>query len=171
MAVHDSFLLSRRQFVAGSAAALVACSRPSRNRSSAIDAGQFLALSRVLLHPVEPDPALAAPYLQALGATERSYSLAQLAAEVGKSPDPAGKDVGELVARLPHPEARKLADEIIAAWYSGVVNTAAGPVLVTWSGALAWRVIPGIHAPSECGGAPDSWSNAPMAITDGDDRG
>lgn len=173
MAVQDPPRLSRRQFavglVAGSAAALVACKKTSRRPVDALDAGQFLALSRALLRPAEPDPALAEPFLQALRATERPYSLVQLAADVGQSPDP---DVETLIARLPHAEARKLADEVIAAWYTGVVSTAAGPVFVTWSGALAWRVIPGINAPSECGGGPGSWANAPGDNNGrGNDRG
>lgn len=55
----------------------------------------------------------------------------------------------------------KLNQEIIAAWYSGISQTPAGPVVVTHQEALVWRSAAYLHPPGQCGGAFGYWSTAP----------
>lgn len=55
----------------------------------------------------------------------------------------------------------KLNQEIIAAWYSGIRQTPAGPVVVTHQDALVWRSAAFLHPPGQCGGAFGYWSTPP----------
>lgn len=55
----------------------------------------------------------------------------------------------------------KLNADIISAWYSGVTNTAAGPVVVTHDEALVWQSADFLHPPGQCGGSFDYWSTPP----------
>ena len=55
----------------------------------------------------------------------------------------------------------KLNAEIIAAWYSGVSETAAGPVVFTHDEALMWHSADFLHPPGQCGGAFGYWSLPP----------
>ncbi len=54
-----------------------------------------------------------------------------------------------------------LTADIIAAWYSGVSQTAAGPVVVTHDDALVWHSADFLHPPGQCGGAFGYWSTPP----------
>ena len=54
-----------------------------------------------------------------------------------------------------------LSVEIIEAWYSGVITTAAGPVVVTHEEALVWHCADFLHPPGQCGGAFGHWSTPP----------
>ncbi len=51
--------------------------------------------------------------------------------------------------------------DIISAWYSGVTNTAAGPVVVTHDEALVWQSADFLHPPGQCGGGFGYWSTPP----------
>ena len=54
-----------------------------------------------------------------------------------------------------------LSAEIIDAWYSGVITTAAGPVVVTHDEALVWHCADFLHPPGQCGGEFGHWSTPP----------
>lgn len=54
-----------------------------------------------------------------------------------------------------------LSAEIIAAWYSGVVTTVAGPEVLTHSEALVWQSAEFLHPPGQCGGAFGYWAHPP----------
>lgn len=55
----------------------------------------------------------------------------------------------------------KLSGEIIKAWYTGICQTAEGPLVVVYSESLVWRVAPFLHVPSDCGGHTNYWSAPP----------
>lgn len=62
---------------------------------------------------------------------------------------------------LKAPLSPKRNAQIIAAWYSGVRPTAAGPVVVTHAEALVWHSADFLHPPGQCGGAFGHWSLPP----------
>jgi hypothetical protein len=67
------------------------------------------------------------------------------------------------LARTPsgHP---LLAQELIAAWYTGVCLTASGSTVVAFNEALLWDVADFLHAPSTCGGPTNYWSLPPDGL-------
>jgi len=64
-------------------------------------------------------------------------------------------------AALHHGTDGHLANELLAAWYSGVCMTVEGPVVVTYTSALIWGAAPFIHPQGACGGATGYWSEPP----------
>ncbi len=68
------------------------------------------------------------------------------------------------LAADPAPESlpSRAADELVAAWYSGVVQTMAGPVMGNYHSALLWST-PGLHPAGVCGGYTGYWSEPPQA--------
>lgn len=57
-----------------------------------------------------------------------------------------------------------LAQELIAAWYTGVCLTASGSSVVAFNEALLWDVADFLHAPSTCGGPTNYWSRPPDGL-------
>lgn len=54
-----------------------------------------------------------------------------------------------------------LAAELRAVWFSGLMDTPSGAVLVGFVHALAWRSASFLHAPGSCGGPTGYWSEPP----------
>lgn len=90
----------------------------------------------------------------ALSARLTGFPVSALSAGVGELLLKSFQTRGEL-------QAPALSAEIIAAWYSGVSQTAAGPVVVTHDQALVWHSADFLHPPGQCGGAFGYWSLPP----------
>ena len=137
--------LTRRSFTAlcGGAAALAA-SAPARAGSDGLAA--FLDLSaRLTGFPAkELDAGFADGLLRAL-------------AESGR-----GAGLGGLLQAREDADFRELEAEIIGAWYSGMLPTAAGPVVATLYGALVWAAAWFAAPPGVCAGN-GSWSRPPAS--------
>ncbi|MCK9514222.1 MAG: sorbitol dehydrogenase family protein [Pigmentiphaga sp.] len=54
-----------------------------------------------------------------------------------------------------------LGNEVVAAWYSGVVQTVHGPVVGLYTSALLWKSAPFLHPSSTCGGLTGYWGDPP----------
>lgn len=107
---------------------------------------QFIALSAQLTgrQPQDLDPEMAVRLFQIFEQRGLTLRLAQLA----RSP-------------TRHPV---LAQELIAAWYTGVCLTMSGSTVVAFNEALLWDVADFLHAPSTCGGPTNYWSRPPDGL-------
>lgn len=138
---------TRRRFIAGvgalSALGVGGWVRAAGNRQP------FLALSaRLTGFPAEAlDPAVADDLLDALRAVGDGEALERPL----RNPDSGAQDA--------------LARRIIAAWYSGIHPTAAGPAVRTFGEALVWRALDFTTPPGYCAAAPEDWSRPPPGRT------
>jgi hypothetical protein len=90
----------------------------------------------------------------ALSARLTGFPVSELSAGVGAMLLQSFQTQGTL-------KGPKFNQEIIAAWYSGISQTPAGPVVVTHQEALVWRSAGFLHPPGQCGGAFGYWSTPP----------
>ncbi len=136
--------ISRRAILLSTVAASTAAWHPLGVAHAAAPVDDFLALSaRLTGFPVSAlNAGVGAMLLQSFQAQGALQAPGQLAANAVLSP--------------------VLNAEIIAAWYSGVSQTATGPVVVTHDEALVWRSADFLHPPAQCGGAFGHWSTPPV---------
>jgi hypothetical protein len=104
---------------------------------------QFLALSSRLTGATNLDAAIGKVLLGAFLSIGKEAGLARLAA----GEDGADKD---------------LAAAIVAAWYSGLCDSASGPVVATFDQALLWQALSFTKPFGECGGSTGYWSDPPQ---------
>jgi hypothetical protein len=76
---------------------------------------------------------------------------------LGRGPDLA------LLAGDPESGAGTLADEIVAAWYSGLYATSAGLAAFGLPSALLWKALDFTKPPGFCGGNTGYWADAPQS--------
>jgi hypothetical protein len=107
---------------------------------------QFIALSAQLTgrQPQDLDPEMAVRLFRIFEHRGLSLRLAQLARSPSRHP--------------------VLAQELIAAWYTGVCWTASGSTVLAFNEALLWDVAEFLHAPSTCGGPTNYWSRPPDGV-------
>jgi hypothetical protein len=74
---------------------------------------------------------------------------------MGRGPDLA------VLAADPATSAGTLADDIVAAWYSGLYSTRAGLATLDLTKALLWHALDFTKPPGLCGGTTDYWADAP----------
>ena len=149
-------------FVSASSAVVTACRSPTgvlARDESAIGITEFMRLSQILTGvPDLDDEESGLLYLSALNASpEQSVRLAELweRAQLLNENDPA--------PLYEKPDLAKLADAILANWYSGLYTDGEGRQRVaTYVGALGWQAL-GYRplGPTTCGGAFGHWSAAP----------
>jgi Membrane bound FAD containing D-sorbitol dehydrogenase len=110
-----------------------------------ISVDQFRALSAELTGAAiaDLDAAIAGQVLAGFLSLGRGPELAVLAAD-------------------PKAPAGALANEIVAAWYSGSYETSAGVAAFDLTGALLWRSLDFTKTPGTCGGATGYWSDPPQ---------
>ena len=97
----------------------------------------------------------AAKMLAAFATPARSASLKRLAALVATTPD------AELDAALSGQGLEANANELIAAWYSGVVKNGNKDQIVLYIDAYVWRAMTFTKPMGVCGGAFGYWSSPP----------
>jgi len=143
--------IMRRDFLAGLAAAIAAAGSAgfpaSLFAASSISVEQFTTLSKNLTQSASLDPDVARTLLGAFMATGHEADLAALIA------DPSSAAA----------ENAPLANAIVAAWYSGVCNTATGQAVATFEGALMWNAMTYTKPFGICGGDTGYWSDPPKA--------
>ena len=134
--------LTRRRFAALGAALPAATAAVSPQAS---DLEAFLRLSAALTgYPeAELDTGFAGDLLGALTASGHGDRVQALM---------RGQDLGDRSG---------LEADIVSAWYSGLLPAAAGPVVATVRGALAWRTLSFASAPGSCTGG-RAWSEPPQ---------
>jgi len=128
----------------------------AESAGAALPVDQFAALSaRLTGHPAS-DPSVAAKLLAALATPARSASLRQLAALVSVTPDE------QLDSALHAHGFDAIANELVAAWYSGVVKNRDGEQIVLYTDALVWTAMTFSKPMGLCGGAFGYWSDPPQ---------
>ena len=118
---------------------------PRLQAQGPVTAGQFLALSTSLTGAADLDPAVAATLLRGFLAAGHGATLAGLVAGSGES-DPA---------------AHRLADEIVAAWYSGLYDDGKSVGVAGYDQALLWRALAFTKPLGTCGGETGYWGDPP----------
>jgi hypothetical protein len=76
---------------------------------------------------------------------------------LGRGPDLA------LLAADPKLSAGTVADDIVAAWYSGVYETQTGLAAIRLDKALLWDALDFTKPPGLCGGETGYWADAPLS--------
>jgi hypothetical protein len=138
--------ITRRSFMAGaSAGALVAGFPPLAGAQQAVTVDQFLAISSRLTEAAttDLDSTMAAKLLDGFISTGRGSGLSLLAED-------ATLRVGTV------------ADDIVAAWYSGLYDTATGPAVAGFNEALLWNALDFTKPPGTCGGETGYWADPPQ---------
>jgi hypothetical protein len=129
--------------VGGAGAATVALAFPLGSAArEAITLDEFLALSARLTGAADLDATAAVELLDGLLSTGHGAGLAVLVAEGGSG--------------------GALADEIVAAWYSGSYATSAGTAAFNLTDALVWRALDFTKVPGICGGGTGYWASEPQ---------
>lgn len=150
---------SRRRLLLQGLAALAASGwlppAATQGTSAALSATRFTALSTAVTGFAYADTAIARALLQALGAAVGMAALTRLADLAVKTP------AADLGPALDAAGLAKAAATVVTALYSGVVQTAKGPVVITYDDALAWQAVPWTKPNAVCGGMTDYWSTDP----------
>ena len=123
--------------------------------STALTAAQFGKLSAALTGYPEADADAVGKMMRAFATPARRASLATLAQVVATSPP------SDLDAAL---KARKLdviANDLVAAWYSGVVTNGSKSQVVLYADALMWSAMTYTKPMGVCGGVTGYWADPP----------
>ena len=113
------------------------------------DAGAFARASVALTGYPAPDPATAAKVMRAFATPQRASSLRALIALVASTP------ASELDAAIAGRKLDKIANDLVAAWYSGMVD---GKV-VLYTDALVWTAMAYSKPMGICGGVTGYWAD------------
>lgn len=157
---------TRRQLLAGSALLLadLAFHTPAlaETASSAADTA-FLALSQKVTGKDQLSPVTAGRILAALAADDPALStkLEKLAALSTSAASPTALKQAAAGVGL---DGTVMA--IVSAWYTGTIDTKAGPVVVAYKDALMYQpVADGLTVPTYCSRGPLWWSDLPPQVT------
>jgi hypothetical protein len=138
--------ITRRSFMAGaSALAMAAGFPPLAGAQQRVTVDQFLAISARLTQAAatDLDTTMAGKLLDGFIAMGRESGLSLLAED-------ATLDVGTV------------ADDIVAAWYSGLYDAQYGPAVAGFNEALLWNALDFTKPPGTCGGETGYWSVSPQ---------
>ena len=130
-------------------AALGASALAPRALAQARDAAAFARTTAALTGYPQPDPATAGKVMRALSTPQRASSLRALIALVASTP------ASELDAAIAARKLDKVANELVAAWYSGMVD---GKV-VLYTDALVWTAMAYSKPMGICGGVTGYWAD------------
>lgn len=142
-------LMTRRALMLGSAGMSLALAaglaRPAKARDT-IALDDFLKVSERLTgaQASDLDPEAARTILDGLVSIGRGPGLA-------------------LLSEDPDVSAGTVADDIVAAWYSGVCDTDRGEALATFTGALVWNALDYTKPFGSCGGETGYWAEPPQS--------
>lgn len=123
--------------------------------TAAPNAAQFAALSAALTGYAAPDAQTAAAMQKAFATPARRTQLAALAKLVA-STNPADLDAALRAATLD-----ALANDLVAAWYSGIVTNGSAQQLVLYTNAYVWTAMTYSKPMGVCGGVTGYWAKPP----------
>ena len=115
----------------------------------------FGVVSAALTGYPAPSAADATKLLAAFGTPARRAALTRLARVV----DGAGS--ADLDAALRAQGLEDIADELVAAWYSGVVTQGRTSQVILYAGAYMWSAMSFTKPMGQCGGATNYWADPP----------
>jgi hypothetical protein len=117
----------------------------------------FAALSSRLTGYALDDLDFTSRMFAAFDTSAKQSALAQLSRLLADTPD-AGIDAAIQASGL-----EPLANELVAAWYSGIVKTSQGDKLVAYTSAMMWKAMSFAKPMGVCGGAFGHWAEPPAA--------
>jgi len=117
--------------------------------AQAPDAAAFARMTAALTGYPQPDPATAAKVMRAFATPQRASSLRALIALVASTP------ASDLNAAIAKRKLDKIANDLVAAWYSGMVD---GKV-VLYTDALVWAAMAYSKPMGICGGVTGYWAD------------
>lgn len=120
-----------------------------------ISAASFASLSQALTGAPPPDAATAAKVQRAFATPARRAALAALANVVASTP------AAELERVLAERGLAKVAQDLVSAWYSGVVPGAAGDKVALYTNAFMWTAMTWTKPMGVCGGVTGYWAEPP----------
>jgi len=129
---------------------------PGSAGDAALAVDKFAALSATLTGYPAAEPSITAKVFEAFATPARGASLERLATLVAATPDT------QLDAELRAQGLDALANELIAAWYSGVVRNGDSKQLVLYTDAYIWNAMTFSKPMGLCGGAFGYWSKPPQ---------
>jgi hypothetical protein len=141
-------MIDRRTLIQ-SLAALGATALAPHALAQAGDASAFAKLSAALTGYPQPDSATAAKLMRAFATPRRAASLRALAALAASTP------AGELDAAIAARKLDQVANDLVAAWYSGMVD---GKV-VLYAEAYVWTAMTYAKPMGICGGVTGYWAD------------
>lgn len=152
---------NRRRLLQGLAALVASGYVPAGLAQAAprsLSAPGFKAMSATLTGFAYTDAKLADTMLSALSDAVGAAKLAKIADLASVvAPD-------RLEAELGIAGVEQAAVAVVAALFSGVVDTPKGPVVITYDQALAWQAVPWTKPNAVCGGVTNYWSSAPAGV-------
>lgn len=130
---------------------------PPAAAAAAPSVASFGALSAALTGYPAADPDTLAAMMRAFVTPARRAQVAELA-QVVATTAPA-----ELDTVLRSRKLDALANELVAAWYSGIVDTPPGARVVLYANAYVWTAMTYSKPMGVCGGVTGYWSAAPTS--------
>ncbi len=130
---------------------------PLAAAAPALTPAAFGALSATLTGYPVADADTVGRMLRAFVTPARRTPVAALAEVVAATP------AAQLDAVLRERKLDALANELVAAWYSGVVDTGQGQKVVLYANAYVWTAMTYSKPMGVCGGVTGYWSAAPAA--------
>jgi hypothetical protein len=118
-------------------------------RAQALNASAFAKLSAALTGYPQADPAMAAKVMRAFATPQRAASLRALMTLAATTP------AGELDAAIAAKKLDNVANDLVSAWYSGMVD---GKV-VLYADALVWSAMKYGKPMGICGGVTGYWAD------------
>lgn len=139
------------------ALAATALAPPVAAAISALSVATFGTLSATLTGYPVADPDTVAKMMRAFVTPARRGQVAELAQLVATTPPDA------LDAALRAHKLDTLANELVAAWFSGIVDTPPGARVVLYANAFVWTAMTYSKPMGVCGGVTGYWSSPPAA--------
>jgi len=149
--------VTRREMLRGLAALAVSGVVPAALAQNAISAGQLAGLSTALTGAAYGDPAIASAMLRALTQAVGADKLARLARLAASTP------AAQLGGAIAAANLGATAETVVAALFSGVVDTPRGPRVISYEQALVWQALAWTKPNAYCGGQTNYWATAPAA--------
>ena len=128
---------------------------PATFAQGALSSAQLAGLSNALTGAAYADPAIVAAMLGALTQAVGAGKLTRLARLAATTP---AAQLGDAIAAASLGAA---AETVVAALYSGVVDTPRGPLVISYDQALVWQAVAWTKPNAFCGGQTNYWASAP----------
>ena len=151
---------TRRDVLRGLAALAASGWMPAglaQTASNAMSSARFAALSSGMTSFTISDPVVANRLIRALSANVGADKLVQLAT-LAATVAPA-----QLGDALKAAGLERAAAVVVAALYTGTVDTPKGPIVISYDQALVWQACAWTKPNAECGGMTNYWVDPPSS--------
>jgi len=142
--------------LSGAAAGVLAARVAPALAQSAPTVSQFGRMSAALTGYPEADAKTAAKMFRAFATPQRRAALAALGEVVAATP------AADLDAALAARKLDGIANDLVAAWYSGIVIDGKRQSLVLYADAYVWTAMTFSKPMGVCGGPTGYWANPPQ---------